>query len=809
MLNRFLILFLPLSALIGSLLVVIYYADTGNEENTTAAYTSKTIPLLQNVIQGELKSVISDLKMLALHRALRNKLYKISAIDEINKAIGYELLMLSTTHKTYDQIRLLNKKGMEIIRVSYNNGQPIIVEEESLQPKGDRYYFKEIMKLKSGEIYISPFDLNMEHGKVEKPLKPMIRLGTPLFDNTGHLHGALVINYLGNNLLNTFKAISTNIPGQTMLLNADGYWLSGPNPEDEWGFMFESRKTRTFGQDFPEVWQQISNTPSGQFFHKKSLFTFTTVHPLLEEGEASKRYYWKIISYIPQAILHDRSNELIKRLFLLFLVLISLALFSALHLERISSKTSASKAVAPSPYLFLLTMGVAVYIAEAFVMIIITFVLPETAPLIEALIDSTLLIILISPILYLLLYRPLYRHSIEQAQAAKALKQSETQLKLILNSSSEAIYDMDLNGKCTFTNPACLKMLGYEDANEVIGKNIHNLTHHTRSDGTDYPMNECPIYSAFQEGESTHRDDELFWKKDGSSFPVEYWSNPIIQDGKPIGTVVSFLDITERKAAEVILQTAKEDAENANQAKSEFLANMSHELRTPMHAILSFAMMGKEKINTAKKEKLQLYFSHIRESGDRLLKLLNNLLDLAKLEAGQMQLDIKQNDLRETANQAATEFSELIRNKSLNLEIATAKIETTANFDAEKIMQVISNLLSNAIKFTPESGHITIQFSDTTVASKSDEDTLPAIAFTVENEGVEIPADELESIFDKFIQSSKTKTGAGGTGLGLAICKEIIEAHGGTIHAENAPNGCTRFTFKIPRHSVAQEEAHN
>ena len=719
-----------------------------------------------------------------------------------------EFLMLFATHKTYDQVRLLDQYGMEVIRVSFDDGGPSVTPEDALQFKGNRYYFKEVMKLKVGEVYISPFDLNIEHGEVEQPLNPMIRLGTPLYDDAGHLHGALVINYQGDKLLANFKAISASMAGQTMLLNSDGYWLSSPNPEDEWGFMFKARKSRTFGRDFPEVWQRIFSTPSGQFYHEKSLFTFTTVYPLLEDASTNNmnegQYYWKIVSYIPQEVLHGRSNELIKRLFLLLIVLISLVLFSALHLERISSKTLQSEVKAPSPYYFLLTMGISVFIAEAFVMLIITFALPETAPLIEALIDSTLLIILISPILYLLLFRPLYRHAIEQVKITDALKQSETQLKLILNSSSEAVYGVDLDGKCTFTNSACLNMLGYEDVSEVIGKNMHELIHYAQSDGTDYPIENCPIYEALQKGEDTHRDDEVLWKKDGSSFSAEYWSNPIIQDGKRIGAVINFLDITERKTTEITLQAAKEAAESANQAKSEFLANMSHELRTPMHAVLSFSSMGEDKSRSLQDEKLQRYFSCINESGERLLSLLNNLLDLAKLEAGQVQLNITQCVLKEIAHRAVTELSELIRNKSLNLEMM-ANTDTTADCDDEKILQVIYNLLSNAIKFTPENGHIKMLFSDAKLESGTSREPLSAIAFSIENEGIEIPPDELDSVFDKFVQSSKTKTGAGGTGLGLAISKEIIEEHGGTIYAESAAHGGAKFTFIIPRDLVREE----
>lgn len=246
---------------------------------------------------------------------------------------------------------------------------------------------------------------------------------------------------------------------------------------------------------------------------------------------------------------------------------------------------------------------------------------------------------------------------------------------------------------------------------------------------------------------------------------------------------------------------AQASAERANQAKSEFLANMSHELRTPMHAILSFADMGKENIDTADREKLYRYFSRVSESGERLLTLLNDLLDLSKLEAGSVDLDLEERDLKAVVETAVTEFSGLLQEKSLKLEIAPPDVDTLCCFDSNKLLQVMRNLLSNAIKFTPEEKKIGISFALAALPMgrrSSDSDEVPAIAVTITDQGVGIPDEELDEVFDKFVQSSKTKTGSGGTGLGLSISREIIERHGGAIWAENRPGGGAAFTFIIP-----------
>lgn len=237
----------------------------------------------------------------------------------------------------------------------------------------------------------------------------------------------------------------------------------------------------------------------------------------------------------------------------------------------------------------------------------------------------------------------------------------------------------------------------------------------------------------------------------------------------------------------------REAAQKADQAKSLFLANVSHELRTPMHGILSFARFGQQKIGTASREKIKSYFDEIYDSGSRLMVLLNDLLDLAKLEAGKVEYSMREGDLAEIAKAAEREMSAFAGEKRLKLEVTSC--EARGTFDTDKILQVLRNLVSNAIKFSDADTKVRIRVD---VANAK-------LRCQVENQGLGIPATELGMIFDKFVQSSKTRTGAGGTGLGLAICKEIVEQHGGKIWAENVAGGKTVFTFELPANQGANE----
>ena len=247
-------------------------------------------------------------------------------------------------------------------------------------------------------------------------------------------------------------------------------------------------------------------------------------------------------------------------------------------------------------------------------------------------------------------------------------------------------------------------------------------------------------------------------------------------------------EIFQRKEAEEQLKRAKQQAEGANKAKSDFLANMSHELRTPLHSILSFASFGIKKHAIAQPEKLLDYFEKVRESGKTLLVLVNNLLDLSKLQSGKIVFEPQAANLDMLADSVVEELKSLASERNLTICVSGPSVNEEIMCDVEKIKQVLRNLLSNAIRSSPERGSIDV------AKCRSDS----SVTVSVHNQGSKVPEDELEEIFEKFVQSTETKTGAGGTGLGLAICREIIAAHNGRIWAENRPEGGVTFSFEIP-----------
>ncbi len=367
---------------------------------------------------------------------------------------------------------------------------------------------------------------------------------------------------------------------------------------------------------------------------------------------------------------------------------------------------------------------------------------------------------------------------------------------------NHAIVSMtDTKGNITYANDKFCKISQYS-RDELMGKNHRIIKSSAHPGSFSKDMWHTTANGKVWQGEIKNR------ARDGSFYWVYSTIYPFLnKEGKPYKYISVRTDITAIKETESALKLAKENADKANQAKSEFLANMSHELRTPMHSVLSYSGMGIKKLHKAPIDKLGSYFERINTNGKRLMVLLDDLLDLAKLEAGKMKIDMAEHKLLNTLEECVSQFNPVAKDKNIVITIIDESENCQAYYDEVRIMQVISNLLSNAIKFSPSDTHITTTIKEDEIPvgrRKTDHTSVPALTLSVSDQGTGIPEDELESVFDKFIQSSKTKSGAGGTGLGLAISKEIIEAHGGFIMAKNTDKGGAKFILTLPRqHSVA------
>jgi len=404
--------------------------------------------------------------------------------------------------------------------------------------------------------------------------------------------------------------------------------------------------------------------------------------------------------------------------------------------------------------------------------------------------------------------------------AEQEIHESRQRLSFHIKQTPLGVIEWDIDFKVIEWNPAAEQIFGYS-RNEVIGLHAREIII-----PDEFKPHVDDIWHALLGKRGGQYSTNQNMTKLGERIWCEWYNTPLVDDKMNIIGVASMvMDISARKKAEEVLtrdhaqlqalveartkelNIARLEAEHANEAKSNFLANMSHELRTPIHTILSFAEIGANKTKRLSKEKLKQYFTNIYQGGERQLMLLNDLLDLSKLEAGTTSYEFSENDIMQVIEEQVSQHELMLQNKQLKIKIQPGPLETSLLFDHIRIEQVVRNLLSNAIKFSEAGKCITISLSLGEVHRRHD--TIPALTVTLSDQGIGIPEDELESIFDKFVQSSKTRTGAGGTGLGLAICQEIITAHGGNIWAENNNQGGASFCFTLPiRHASNSAEQH-
>ena len=498
-----------------------------------------------------------------------------------------------------------------------------------------------------------------------------------------------------------------------------------------------------------------------------------------------------------------------------------------------------------------------------------------------------------------------------------------SEFERILNSTAEGVWSIDLEGNITFVNDAGMKLFGYTSRDQMIGKNSHQLVHHSYQDGSPYPRSECPIYKAFVDGTSCHLEDEVLWRADGSSFVADYRSNPIFDNGKITGTVTTFVeksarqkiisdnyenyletvfdtlpifavslnvdgilnlantvavgtisstkeevvgryfwdcywwrslpevvaklkmtiencskgspnrfdslyiahangvdqkrwvdlsltpvkkengevisitatgfDITERVRLQENLKGAKLDAEHASELKSAFLANMSHEIRTPLGAMLGFADLLRDP-NVTPGERAN-FVNILLRNGAQLSVLIDDILDLSKVEAGALNLEYISAHHAKIGSDVVSLLNVKAKDKDLALEYTTDdKTPAVITSDPTRIRQILLNLVGNAIKFT-QFGTVKIH----TYGCHTDEG-LPSLCFEVSDTGIGMAEEQQKKLFQSFSQADETTTRRfGGTGLGLALSRRLARALGGDITiVRSQPNVGTTFLVKIP-----------
>ncbi|HSI83616.1 MAG TPA: ATP-binding protein, partial [Candidatus Methylacidiphilales bacterium] len=657
------------------------------------------------------------------------------------ESLKRDFVSLGTHKRFYDQLRFIDERGMERVRVNFERTLPDIVPDDKLQSKATRYFVKETMKLKPGEIYVSPLDLSIEWGKIELvdgAYKPMIRFCVPVFQNSEKSkpnpkpYGMLTLSYLPEHtMLQEIRRLSGPSPGDLMMLNKDSYWLVGPEKESEWGFMWEQlkavnipRKNINFKQLYPEAWAQIEAAPHGNFHTSQGYFVFDTVSPLdalkkFNPDLKYESYNWKFVNYID-------NRELDKIL---------------------------------APRMLVVYTGGFAMLATA--------------------------------IVGWFMARSRIQREIAEASLKEEQKASE-KLAMVASRTDNAVVILDSNKKIDWVNDGFTRMSGYS-LNEVKGLSVGDILQGPESSRSGI----IEIVAELEKAVPLQAEILLHTKE---GFPL--W---IFMDGQPAydenGNFSNYIivnaDVTSQKLAEEEALLARQTAEAANQAKSEFLANMSHELRTPMNAILGFSDLLGGMVTEGKQKS---YLQAIASSGRSLLTLINDILDLSKIEAGKLEFQYEPSSLRQLLTEIKHIFSAKASEKSLYLNIDIQDDAPSGLLlDEVRVRQILFNVIGNALKFTDKGG-ITISARTT---YKEDDETKVDLLLEVADTGIGIPTDQVDRIFQAFTQVSGQSTRKyGGTGLGLTITRRLTEMMGGKISVRSRHGEGSTFSFFFPNVTV-------
>lgn len=560
---------------------------------------------------------------------LRNYHQNSPPLELARKALEQEFLVFLLSRKIYYQIRYLDESGQEQVRVEMKNGQPAVVAQANLQNKAQRDYFLETMQLTGREIFVSPLELNREHGKIEIPHKPVIRYAIPVFYPSGHQAGIVITNLDANQFLEPLNL------EPVWLVNSKGYYLAHPNQNKRWGGTTDLNTGHNLIQDYPKQATTILTEKEGSLNVDSLILTFQQI-PVKELK------HWILIN--PQ--LTEKTLESLHHFHQIFLVIIIVSLLFSLSIAVIFNR----------------------YITQ-----------PVN----------------------------------QMIKAVEQIRAGERQLSIALTSKNE------------------------------IG---------------------------------------------------------VLQ--QEMNSMLVAIDNTEKNQ-----QQAKEAAEAANIAKSRFLANMSHEVRTPLNAIIGYSEMLQEDLAEMGKSELSGDAEKIYSAGKDLLAMLNDILDISKIEAGKMELYTETFLLSYMLNDIVHTIEPLLRKNQDTLEVIYDERVGEMHADLTKVRQILLTLISNVSKFNEQPIEISLTAQrDVSLPEK------PTIIFEISDNGVGMSQVEINQIFQILTQEETTTlTHPRRTDLGFAVTRHLVEMMGGEIEVTSELGKGSRFTVRLPAvvQSIQQIAASN
>ena len=751
---------LVLGGLIFFVLFIISY--TSYQQSRSVA-EHKVIELEQSkfsVLKHEIKSSLDNhnKNLLTLHdvppiqaiiRARANNGVDPENGDTLQQWLNRLTIIFSAflkNHPEYQQLRYIDAAGDEMVRVQAGaDGNVVVIAKNELQNKSDSLYVSETIKLKAGAAYYSDVSLNREHGVIQVPHLPVLRMATPVHSPDGRLISLIVINLSTERLFSEIRSESNGV--QRNIVDDKGYYIKHGDASKTFGL------ERGIDYQYQDIETELAQYAANndQYFrlhaeHDNELDGFQKIH--FSPQDHSR--YWLLTLNIPESVVFAEITTALNKMLLtsLLIGLLSLVLIVWFISRKILTPVVDLASVASRLQEGDLTVRLDAASAR----------------------DE-----------FHTIYTAINAFAMNQ-QNSTALLENEVaaqtkRLSAVIDNIVDGIITINEKGTIESFNPAARRIFGYNDM-EVIGQNVKMLMpepYHSEHDG----YLEHHIKTGEKKVIGIGRE-VAGMRKDGSTFPMDLAISEMQLGDKRMFTGI-VRDITERKRME--------------RMKSEFISTVSHELRTPLTSIrgaLSL-VMGKGADQLPEKSRRMLEMAE--RNSERLTLLINDILDLEKIEAGRLDFDFKEVDLGTLVARSIEDNAGYASRHQVKLVFDRQVTQAPVRADENRLLQVLANLISNAVKYSPAEGAVEVS-----VIARED-----TFRVEVRDHGPGIPEEFRSRVFQRFAQADSSDTKVkGGTGLGLSITKAIVERHEGKIGYESEAGTGTVFYFQLPCTGAAQ-----
>ncbi|MFC1855514.1 PAS domain S-box protein [Thermodesulfobacteriota bacterium] len=854
---QFLIIFIPLIIIVSCIVLALYYSQLNAKRLVVETEEQIELNKKSDLLKSSLQAVVSDLMLLSHENELIDFIHNYYEEDLKNMGpqevsfirnfhledLKRELLTLSLQKSIYTKIRLIDRDGVEVVRLNYNDGVPEFATQDQLQEKSDRYYFKEAMKLGADEIYISPLDLRVEGGEVAYPLAPTIRFCTPLHNVKNEKMGVIILSYGASKLYDTLTDSINSLKSEFSLLNSDGFWLYSHDKEKEFGFMFDDKMHMRYDVERSEAWAHLKESDSSQFYYNSELTTFKRIYPFfdpkstrgaLKGTKRNKEYYWFIVSRLSSEKLAAFSRSVTREHLNLFYALIPLMLIISGFFARLkTSKMLAEEEMRESENelnLVFNSVDDAIFILdnkgrfvrvndktchrlgytreELFEQTIKDIDSPEFADRVperlhniiekgqyvfeSAHVTKSGRTIPVEVNSRAIQYKgqPAFLSVVRDITERKVAE--EERQHNYLNLVGIIIVAVDLDQKITFINDAGCEALGYA-SEELIGKNWWQnfLAEESR-------LRAMESYKELTENAEGYvqQSENIIINKAKKERTI-IWNNTLLRDGygRAIGTLCAGEDITERKRAEIENRELWQQLLQSQKMESigRISGGMAHDFNNILTAILGYSQIALEELEdhpAAKRVKI------IKKSGERAAKLVSQLLAFSRKQVLEMELNNLNSIVEGMCKMLARVIGEDV---TLDLNIDSPVHNIIA--DETQLEQIIMNLVVNARHAMEEGGKLTISTENVSVVEE-DQKNCPGlqlgdyVKLNVEDTGVGMTDEVCQQIFEPFFT---TKEKGAGTGLGLSTVFGIIKQHNGYIFVRSEVGKGTNFEIFFPK----------